>query len=253
MANLARVLLLGIGFVLFGASPSVALLAATSCDPNHPDNVALGLPLGIADVTDVNNRANNVKTDDALVCMDVHSITGFTLAQWEQEVANTGAHELGHLFGLRHSDDPEMDSLMDGPYNGVSKIFGGPAFNHLDNLAAETQVVWLDFEAASAELPNGIYGPARNTPVLINMTPAQQNLAIGIISATLQGKYSTGTTGGYANGFKLSFVLSQPTAGSYSTVSFVSYIPEPTTAVLIGFGLLGLRSIALRSSARRRV
>ena len=238
---------------LLSPAPASALAIDTRCD--DPDL------FGIADDVDTGNA---VKTDDALVCMPVHTLNSLvpgdpsftlTLAQWEQEVANTGAHELAHLFGVRHEDDSCSGpgdaafigcDLMNGPYNGVAKVLTAEAFVRLDALAAETQVVWLDFEAASPELPAGLYTTMRNHPVLAGMTVADQNLAIGIISAALQGKYSTGTTLGYANGFKISFTTTQPGSGSYSTVSFV--MPEPGTILLVGLGLalLGAR----RASAR---
>jgi hypothetical protein len=233
------------GVLLLGPSPARALAIDTRCDQANL--------LGIADDVDAGNA---VKTDDALVCMGQHTLNSFvpgqpsfplTFAQWEQEAANTGAHELAHLFGIRHEDDSCSGpgdaafigcDLMNGPYDGVAKVLTAEALARLDALAAETQVVWLDFEAASPELPAGLYTGIRTHPLMAAMTVADQDLAIAIISAALQGKYSTGTTTGYANGFKLSFTTTQPGAGSYSTVSFV--VPEPGTLLLLGLGIAWL-------------
>jgi hypothetical protein len=80
----------------------------------------------------------------------------------------------------------------------------------------------------------------RNSPVMSALSPADQDLALAYVLAAIEGKLVPGTSTGYAGGFTLSLVTSQPLSGSYSTVSFVSLIPEPGTALLLGLGLAGL-------------
>jgi hypothetical protein len=242
--------------LLVAAGPAAALRDNTHClAPTR---------FGWADSVDSGDVDPN---DDALVCMDRHDLvstfTGnvrgdpITLAQWREEVANTGGHELAHLIGIGHDDDACGGSpafggcdLMNGPYDGVTKLLGPLALAKLDALGPATQVVWLDFEALSPELPADTYFSIRNTPVLSGMTLADQDLAIALVLAALEGKFATGTTTGYAGGFGLSLVTSQPAAGDYSTVSFVSLIPEPGSALLLGSGLAGLavRRKRLRTS-----
>jgi len=73
--------------------------------------------LGIADSVDLGNMNT---TDSAWVLVDAH--TGMNQGQSINELANTGSHELGHLFGLEH-DDGDNTEIMNGDFDGVDKGF----------------------------------------------------------------------------------------------------------------------------------
>lgn len=89
--------------------------------------------------------------DDAMICLDEHApILGVsTIVEFQNEVANTASHELGHLLGLEHSDGTQA-MLMDGLYNGINKtFFTGDEFSVLGSLPAYQQIVFLDFGLAA--------------------------------------------------------------------------------------------------------
>ncbi len=87
---------------------------------------------GTVDKVDVGNK---LPSDDAWIFVDRFRNTNpaagapavrtgtNTQTKMENELANVGSHELGHLLGLSHGDDPTEMNLMDGPVDGTDKGF----------------------------------------------------------------------------------------------------------------------------------
>lgn len=240
------------------ARPSEALQAATRCS-NLPGGLGIadGIPGDLEDRIDAGGvgdpagtpLVNDVKTDDALACVMGHIIESPSLflgdasdvdtyAEWLAELANTASHEIGHLFSLLHADDIGDDDLMDGDYDGTNKGFGATSVGGLDGLAAETQVVWVDFEAASTELHPSLDGlsDAPQFAAFGKNTAADKTAAKTTIFNAMVADYNNENA--YANGFKVDLVTTKPTSGDFSTLSFV--VPEPATATLLALGLLGM-------------
>ncbi len=221
-------------FVVVGFIPvndANAIAVTTFCNPTTNPN-----RLGIADAIDATNA---VKTDDALICLDIHDYAGLvnTQNEWRNEVANSGSHELGHLLGLTHADG-DGATLMNGLYDGIDKAFKAGSQTKLDALAG-AQVVWLDFLAASPELPANTYKPFALTPIItttLMLNAAQIDALIAEIVVKITADYAFLTAPP-----TLTFVTTMPVAGDYSTISFVSNVPVPAALLLFlsGAGILG--------------
>ena len=213
----------------FGSAPALALVDGTNCFTS-----------GVSGIADAIDAGNANKSDDALVCVDEHIKLGSVNSSitFQNEIANTAAHEMGHLVGLVHADGTAT-SLMNGAYNGTVKTFSTAAEQAKLNALAGNQVVWLDFSAASPGLPAGTYAGFASSPRLGDFgitTPAQIAAAITNIASQITADYAGPWTGGAT----FTFVTAQPVAGAYSTVSFVSLVPEPSTGVLLLVGFAAL-------------
>lgn len=242
--------------LVFVATSAAALTAGTNAYCNPP----VGGNWGIADKIDgtgggafgVGSGApyNVDKYDDALVCVDGHTATLAvnTAVEFINEVANTAAHELGHLLGLEHGDGTTA-SLMNGAYDGLDKGFTTAAELTVLNDASQntTQVVWLDFDALQPGLLP-VYRPFWQSPMLaiFGIGAGQVAATIASIISNIETDYADPWTGGAHYEFytlEIDALNATSGVGNYSTLSFVA-TPEPGTALLVaaGFGVLaGLR------------
>jgi hypothetical protein len=247
--------------VCLAGAPALALTAATNnyCASNGAGS------FGIADKID--GTGGNIvgggstapynldMTDDAIVCTDNHFADAIvnTAGEWTNEIANTIAHELGHLLGLEHADGTNL-SLMDGDYDGVDKSFSTAAEQGVLNDASQSalQVVWLDFDALQPGLLPG-YQPFSQSFMLAAMgiLPGQLATTIASIVAAVQADYAGPWTGGATYEFytqEIDALNATSGGGNYSTVSIVS-APEPGTALLVA---LGLGALSVSRWQRRR-
>ena len=199
--------------------------------------------------------------DDAMICLDKHApILGVsTIAEFQNEVANTASHELGHLLGLEHADG-NQGTLMDGLYNGINKtFFTGDEISVLGSLPAYKQIVFLDFGLASSEM-SGVhpYVPFANATVVNTfgiVGPAAIQASINAIVALITADFAHSWAGGASFAFftdenaALTAAVNFNGDYDYSTLIFVG-APEPTTLLLLGGGLAAVAASRRRASRR---
>ena len=257
MRPLVGTILLGASLVFAGSAQALTTLTNNYC------KTVVNMQWGIADQIDgtgggalgVGSGApyNNSLTDDSLVCIEAHGLETAavsTSSAWLNEVANTGAHELGHLVGLEHGDGTAA-TLMNAAYNGTDKTFGTAAEQAVLNLNPnQLQVVWLDFQAAQPGLLP-VYTAFSNSARLatLGITGAAIATAITGIQTAIAADFAGPWTGNATFSFHLTAAAANAAAGgtNYTTISFV-VAPEPATGVMV---LLG--TVVLAGLRRRRV
>jgi hypothetical protein len=209
---------------------------------------------GWADSVDAGNAS---RTDDAVVCVNQfnagNGIPAGNTAAFQNELANVGSHEFGHLIGLAHGDGAGGGpgaSLMDVvfPFSGLDRGWTAAAETaKLNALAAPVQVVWLDFQAAQPGLLSHFL-PWSSSPELANhgivggpAIAAAEAAIIAAIVADFAGPWTNITFSFHNTAAAASAAAtgSGQAAGAYSTVSFVA-IPEPATALLVLGGACAL-------------
>lgn len=227
-----------------------------------------GAPLGQADKIDgTGGNAigagsgapyNLDHADDAIVCVDRHTRSGSvdTAAEFENEIANSASHELGHLLGLEHADGA-TNSIMNGSYTGVDLGFTTTAEKAVMNAQPnQVQIVFLDFGLTSSEIPNpstyagGFAAASVLSSFGITGAAAIQAAIDAIVSnitADFAGPWTSGTTYEFytVEGEALEAALANVTS-DYSTVLFAP-VPEPGTGLLLFAGVGGLVRLRRRT------
>ena len=226
------------GSAVLATSAAVAFFAV-GLTARHAEAIPLdcgGTP-GEADEVDIGNTTAG---QFARVCTDNHVPSGgvaiSSLAELKIELANSGSHELGHLLGLSHADGTTQAHLMDvsTSFDGDDREFSVVSDGKLEANTTGTITVWLDFEGSSDPAAY----PYENSPVqsLNTQTAAFITTFTAGIKALIEADYTD------VSGTTFSFVLAEPSGGTYETVEFMSLVPEPTTGLLavLGLGMLGL-------------
>lgn len=213
--------------------------------------------LGIAQHIDKSDENNNAATqydqdlaDSALVFAMGHTTNGQvdTLAEWINELANSGSHEYGHNIGLKH-EDGNANSLMLGDYDGVNKAFSDDdekfVMEHANLTGAK--VIWLDFLAVSPVAQSHSFRPFSDAPQLTAFG-ADVNDVIDAILAQMEGDF-TPFHRPDAPALSFTFVLDEPDSGDYATVAFV--VPEPSSLTLAIVAIAGVIVLGVASGDRR--